>query len=59
MPSPNPTWYFLVLTTTLGILATGVVYVIGANLLNWLIPGTVTGQFPLNFFPHNLLQVFQ
>ena len=49
MPDNRPTWYFLVLTTTLGIPATGVVYVIGANLLNWLIPGTVS-EFPLQFF---------
>ena len=49
-PDPLPDWYFLVKTTVLGILATGVVYVIGANLINWLVPGTVTGPFPLKFF---------
>ena len=50
MPDNRPTWYFLVKTTFLGILFTGILYIIGANLLNWLVPGTVTGPFPLKFF---------
>jgi len=44
-----PDWYFLVKTTVMGILIVGVLYIIGANLLNWLVPGTVS-EFPLQFF---------
>ena len=49
-PDPLPDWYFLVKTTVLGILIVMGLYIIGANLLNWLFPGTVTGPFPLKFF---------
>jgi len=49
MPDNRPTWYFLVLTTTFGILITLGLYIIGANLLNLISPGTVS-EFPLQFF---------
>ena len=49
MPDNRPTWYFLPGTTIIGILIMLVLYIIGANLLNWLFPGTVS-EFPLQFF---------
>ena len=49
MPDNRPTWYFLALTTTLAILIVLVLYIIGANLINWIEPGTVS-EFPLQFF---------
>jgi len=49
MSRTDPPWYFLPVTTILGILITGVVYIIGANLLNWVSPGTVT-RFLSSFF---------
>ena len=51
MPEPNPLpdWYFLVKTTVMGILIVLVLYIIGANLLNWIWPGIVS-EFPLQFF---------
>jgi len=50
MPEPDPPRYFLPVTTILGILIVMGLYIIGANLLNWLVPGTVAGPFPLKFF---------
>ena len=46
----DPPWYFLPVTTILGILIMLVLYIIGANLRNWLIPGTVARPFPLKYF---------
>ena len=43
-------WYFVIKSTVIGILVVLVLYIIGANLLNWLIPGTVARPFPLKFF---------
>ena len=45
----NAPWYFLPVTTILGLLIMLVLYIIGANLLNLLFPGTVS-EFPLQFF---------
>ena len=50
MPKSDPPWYFTPLATVLGILIVIVLYIFGANLLNWISPGTVTHPFPLQFF---------
>jgi len=40
MPKSSPPWYFLPVTTVLGILLVDIlyIYIIGANLLNLLFP---------------------
>ena len=46
----RPTLRHLALTATLVILIIETVYSIGSNLLNLLLPGTVTGPFLFKFF---------
>jgi len=58
MPKSSPPWYFLQVTTILGILIVGILYILGANLLkgnklnriNFQVPRKKAGSFVARFF---------